>query len=64
MNNIYKNAEGYPDYVAGEAIKAADKQPRHVSYIISVCKGIARKFNCEVEGRIAIKDKETGKVWR
>lgn len=25
MNNIYKNAEGYPDYVAGEAIKAADK---------------------------------------
>lgn len=28
MNNIYKNAEGYPDYVAGEAIKAADKQPR------------------------------------
>ena len=64
MNNIYKNAEGYHDYVAGEAIKAADKQPQHVGYIISVCKGIAHKFNCEVEGRIAIKDKETGKVWR
>lgn len=64
MNNIYKNAEGYPDYVAGEAIKVADKQPQHVSYIVAACKGIAYKFGCEIEGRIAIKDKDTGRVWR
>ena len=45
-------------------LRQQTKQPQHVSYIISVCKGIALKFNCEVDGRIAIKDKETGKVWR
>ncbi len=64
MNNIYKNAEGYPDYVAGEAIKAADKAPHHIRYLVRTFQDLAHLLGCEIEGRIAIKDKETGKVWR
>lgn len=64
MNNIYKNAEGYPDYVAGEAIKAADKAPHHIRYLVRTFQDLAHLLECEIEGRIAIKDKETGKVWR
>ena len=64
MDDIFKNAEGIPDYVAGKAIKAADKAPHHIRYLVRTFQDLAHLLGCEIEGRIAIKDKETGKVWR
>lgn len=70
-NDISKrNAEGYPDLTAYEAIKSVED--------VNVCKEDEDRFNkllraiftiCElsgfhIEGRIIVKDNKTGKIWR
>lgn len=60
----YKNHEGYPDQTAGEAIKAADTQPKYVTFLIKIYKDLAHLVGCEIVGRVVIKDKDTGRIWR
>ena len=64
MDNIFKNAEGYPDRVAGRAIKSADKPPDTVSWLVKTYKELAHLLGYEIVGRIPLKDKDTGRVWR
>lgn len=63
-NDLYHNGSGMRDPVAGEAIQEADKQPEHISKAVSLMKTIARWQGCEVEGRIVLKDKKTGRTWK
>ena len=65
--NIHKdlreNGEGYPDYVAGRAIQAADKQPEKVSQYIRCIKDLADLLDFEIVGYVSVRDKKTGRVW-
>lgn len=59
-----KNKEGYPDPTAAAAIRKADQTPKPVMDAINALKDIAGLAGFEVIGRIALKDKETGKEYR
>lgn len=70
---MYKNAEGYSDPTPGEAMSNIRKKQRQqeaaerlavISRLIPVMKQTAELAGFEVVGRIALKDKETGKEYR
>ena len=69
---MYKNQEGYPDPTAGAAYSAIRQEERQreaerlstISALIPVMKGAAELAGFEVIGRIALKDKATGKEYR
>lgn len=60
---IDKNGEGYRDPTAAAAIRKADQTPKPVMDVINVLKAIASLAGFEVIGRIALKDKVTGREW-
>lgn len=61
---MYKNAEGYADYVAEKAIREADRQPDKITWYIKTIREIAELIDLEIIGRVAVKDKDTGKIYR
>ena len=61
--DLYRNASGVRDPVAAKAIREADRQPDNVENAIRRMKTIAGWHDCEVVGRIALRDKKTGRVW-
>ena len=61
--DLYHNASGVRDPVAAKAIWEADRQPEHVSKAVELMKFTAGNLDCEVVGRIALRDKKTGRVW-
>ena len=58
------NGEGYYDPTAAAAIKEADRPPESLSKAIRLMKFAAECMGYEVSGRIALLDKDTGRVWR
>lgn len=58
---IMKNAEGYPDPTAGDAIRACGRMPTHIYNIYSVINNVAGLHGLEITG---LRDKKTGKEWR
>lgn len=56
-----KNAEGYPDPTAGDAIRACGRTPTHIYNIYSVINNVAGLHGLEITG---LRDKKTGKEWR
>lgn len=58
------NGSGYWDGVAATAIEKADKQPDEVGKTIKLIRYIADWCGFEIEGRICLKDKQTGKRYR
>lgn len=63
-NNLKHNASGYTDPTAFKAICESDKYPHEVSALIKKIKYIIRMSGYELEGRITIKSKKNGKVYR
>lgn len=61
---MYKNGEGYPDPTAGEAVREADRLPRPVWEVIRVLRTVASLAGFEIVGKISLKDKETGRIWK
>jgi len=69
---VYKNSEGYPDPTAGAAYSTICREERQqendrlaaISALIPVIKGAAELAGFEVVGRIALKDKTTGKEYK
>lgn len=61
--DLYHNASGVRDPVAAKAIREADRQPEHVSKAVELMKFTAGNLDCEMVGRIALRDKKTGRVW-
>lgn len=61
--DLYHNASGVRDPVAAKAIREADRQPDNVENAIRRMKTIAGNLDCEVVGRIVLRDKKTGRVW-
>ena len=58
--DLYHNASGVRDPVAAKAIREADRQPEHVSKAVELMKFTAGNLDCEVVGRIVLRDKKTG----
>ena len=52
-----KNAEGYNDPTAYNAIKNVEQE---LNTLFSLCE----LADFHIEGRVVLKDKRTGKVWR
>ncbi len=59
-----KNGEGYADPTASEAIRAADTPPKDIRWLIKTYREMAHLMGYEIVGRIALKDKDTGRTWR
>ena len=62
------NAEGYPDPTAymglEEIVKEEVKRDRQIARVIRVAKTAAELGGFEIEGRIVLREKKTGKVFR
>ena len=59
-----KNAEGYNDPTAYEAIKNADKDDARFHQLLNLLFQLCEIADFHIEGRIVLKDKKTGKIWR
>lgn len=61
---LRRNASGYFDPTAYEAIKNVDSDTERFQKLLSTIFYICELAGFHVEERIVIKDKRTGKVWR
>lgn len=61
---IMYNGSGVKGFTAAKAIQKADVQPMEVNRLIEIIKNIVDLAGYEVEGRIALKNKRTRKVYR
>lgn len=59
-----KNAEGYPDPTASEALTKIIAEEERVSKVVKVVKNVCHLAGFEVEGRIVLRNIKTGKLWK
>ena len=62
-----RNASGYMDLTAYEAIKNIDREAeaeQRYKKLLSTIFYICDLAGFHIEGRLTIKDKKTGKIWR
>ena len=66
--NLYYNGSGYSDPTAGEGIKEAVKQTEEIDKkakdLVYICKYILGNAGFELNNRIEIKHKATGRVYK
>ena len=62
--DIRKNGSGYFDPTAYEAIKKADAESARFHKLLDTIFNICELAGFHIEGRIVVRDKETGKVWK
>ena len=63
-NDLKKNGSGYSDPTAYEAIKKADKDDERFHKLLETIFNICELSGFHMEGRLVVRDKTTGKVWR
>lgn len=61
--NPRQNAEGYSDPTAYEALKNIEREERFYKLLHTLFY-LCELADFEVEGRIVLVDKKTGRVWR
>lgn len=64
VNNLQKNAEGYYDSTAYEAMKNMDKEDERFRKLLHTIFDICELSGFHLEERIVLKDMQTGKIWR
>lgn len=62
--NPRKNIEGYSDPTAFEAINNVDKEDERFHKLLHTIFNICELSDFEIEGRIVLIDKTTGRIWR
>ncbi len=62
--NPRKNSEGYADPTAYEAIKNADKEEERFHRLLHTIFYLCELAGFQIEGRIVLVDRRSGKVWR
>lgn len=65
--DIRKNAEGYSDPTAYEALKKLDKEKEEderFHKLLHTLFYICELADFQIEGRIVLTDKQTGRTWR
>ena len=63
-NTDRKNAEGYSDPTAYQALKNIEAGEERFHKLLYAIFDICELANFEIEGRIVLVDKRTGRVWR
>lgn len=58
---VYKNAEGYSDPTAGDAIRAAERVPKNIYEIYKATNTMLAISGLEITG---LRDKRTKQEWR
>lgn len=64
INDVRKNKSGYADPTAYEAITKADKDMEKLNKVIHTIRTVCDLAGFQIEERIVLKDKKTGKIWR
>jgi len=59
-----KNSEGYTDLTAYQAIKNVDKEDEKFQKLLHTIFDICELAGFEIEGRITLVNKKTGRIWR
>ena len=62
--DLRKNAEEYSDPTVYEAIKNIDKENERFHKLLRTIFYICDIAGFEIEGRIVLVDKKTGRIWR
>lgn len=63
-NNPRKNSEGYSDPTAFEAFRNIDKEDERFHRLLHTLFYICELADFQIEGRIVLIDKQTGRIWR
>lgn len=68
MEDIRRNGSGYVDPTAHKAIKNVSEKEKEkekeIKKVIKTLQSVAHLAGYNIEGRIALIDNKTGKVWR
>ena len=59
-----KNSEGYKDTTAYQAIKNLEKEDEKFQKLLHMIFDICELSGFEIEGRIVLVNKKTGRIWR
>ncbi len=62
--DLRKNAEEYSDPTAYEAIKNIDKEDKRFHKLLHTIFNICELSGFQIEGRIVLVEKKTGRIWR
>lgn len=62
--DLRKNAEGYSDPTAYQAMKNIDKEDERFHKLLHTLFYICEVAGFQIEGRIVLTDKKTGRIWR
>lgn len=63
-SNDKKNSEGYSDPTAYQALKNIENEEARFHKLLYTIFDICELANFEIEGRIVLVDKRSGKIWR
>ena len=63
-NEFKRNASGYFDPTAYEAMKAIDEEDARFHKLLYTIFYLCELAGFRIEGRIVLTDKRTGRVWR
>ena len=64
MEDLKRNGSGYVDPTAYKAIKKISESEKRASKVIKTLQAVAHLAGYQIEGRIVLIDKETGREWR
>lgn len=63
-NNPRKNLEGYSDPTVFEAFRNIDKEEERFHKLLHTIFYLCELAGFEIEGRIVLVDKKSGRIWR
>lgn len=63
-DDLKKNGEGYSDPTAYKAIKHSEKERERLTKLMHVIFDVCEFAGFHIEGRITLRDKKTGKLYR
>ena len=64
MDELKRNGSGYKDPTAEKAIKSVIADEKKVTKLIKTIQAVAHLAGYEIEGRIVLRDKKSGEIWR
>lgn len=64
MDELKRNGSGYVDPTAEKAIKSVIAQNKKLTTVIKTIRAVAQLAGYEIEGRIVLRDKKSGEIWR
>ena len=64
MDELKRNGSGYKDPTAEKAIKSVMTRNKKTITLIKTLRAVAQLAGYEIEGRIVLRDKKSGEIWR